>query len=347
MTTPEGTSLCIVTLDRPEKLAQQVKAIRTHATGEYEIIIVDNGSGPRVQGLLSEFEASGITIIRNGENLGLSVATNQGLEAGKYDALIHLDDDALIGSPGWNQVMRDFLMRPEIGIVKPTRSLHCIDHGDYQEIPWGLGICWGITKELFDDIGGYDPQLYHQNECDMDLRCRMAGFRVAAIQHFSVKHNDGSGPRSEMSLARENFGTVQFRDKWCQYFRGRDWNFGTQPLYLMQHWPPDQEFFRRFSLAHGVDLNPAPEGMSAEVSTVHEIREEFDKKLLDNNMKILINGTQWLVWRDLKNDYAHWEWKHNPHVYEEGRQGHIDNWERLTGEQYTGYKWPHNLLRPY
>jgi glycosyltransferase involved in cell wall biosynthesis len=343
----EGTSLCIVTLDRPKQLAQQVKAIRDHATGTYEIIIVDNGSGQRGQALLDEFEADGVMVIRNEENLGLSVATNQGLEAGQYDTLVHLDDDALITSPGWNQIMRDYLMREEIGLVKPTSSPHSIQHDDYQEITWGLGICWAIGKELFGKIGGYDPRLYHQNECDMDLRVRMSGLQVAAIQNFVVKHNDGGGPRSDMSFAREHIGVVQFRDKWCKYFRGENWNYGTEPLYLMQHWPPDQDFWNRYALSNGVNLNPAPEEYPSEVALreVHA-REVFDQYVDDSRQKIVINGVKWLVWRDIRNDYTHWSWQANPDGYMRDREKAIARWYELTGELYEGYEWPVGHLKP-
>lgn len=345
----EGTSLCIVTMNRPKQLGQLIMSIRKYAKMPYEIIIVDNGDGSSQ--FLSTLESEGETVINNGKNMGLSVATNQGLAAGKYDTLIHLDDDCLINHPGWNQTMRDFAIRDEIGLVHPTQTPHSIPHEDYQEMTWGLGICWAIPKTLFDDIGGYDAQLYHQNECDLGLRVRMAGFQVAGIPDFTVIHNDGGGPRPEASLAREHLGVVQFRDKWTQYFRGRGWNYGTQPLYLMQHWPPDQEFWHRFSIHHGVNLNPAPDEMNEAVAhyavthgkTNQEAHEEFERFMVDK--KITIGGIQWVVWQDLRNDYKYWEYEYNLYGYEKDRQLAIERWFNHSGERYEGYQWP-NLLKP-
>ncbi len=349
----EGTSLCIVTMDRADKLSQQIGAIRKFANEPYEIIVVDNGSSDtKALDLLNKLAEEGIFVLRNIENLGLSVATNQGLAAGKYDCLIHLDDDCLITHRGWNQRMRNHVMREEVGLVHPMQTPHSIQHDGYQEITWGLGICWAMPKALFEDIGGYDPQLYHQNECDLGLRVRLAGFRVAGISDFTVQHNDGGGERPAAALVREHMGVVQFRDKWTQYFRGRDWDYGTQPLYLMQHWPPDQEFWRRYALEHGVNLNPAPpayrKGVNGTPTDPHvpEIREEFEQFVDDQKMNVMINGQRFLVWRELRNDYTYWEWEYNPEGYKNDRLKAIARWHELTGETYTGYVWPPNMLRP-
>lgn len=346
----EGTSICIVTMDRAGKLSQLVKSIISYTAEPYEIIIIDNGSQQEGLDFLDSLEPKGFNIIRNSTNLGLSVATNQGLAEGKYDCLIHMDDDALIKTRGWNQTMRDFVMRDEIGLVHPMDTPHSIQHEDYQEISWGLGICWAMPKILFDDIGGYDPGLYHQNECDLGLRVRMTGLQIAGISNFKVIHNDEGGKRSDISLAREHLGVVQFRDKWSQYFRGRYWNYGTEPIYLMQHWPPDQDFWHRYALSNGINLNPTPGEMTQEVIATHpefnsDIREKFDQYIDEHNQKIRIGRTEWLVWRDIRNDYTHWEWEFNSGAYDYDRNLAISNWYELTGELYTGYEWPFNLLR--
>lgn len=340
----EGTSIAVLCMNKPNILSQTINALHNTVVGPSEIIFVDNGStDPETIALLKEQIDRGHTVIRNDENKGLSVGTNQGLEAGKYDTLIHLDDDCVIQTRGWNQMMRRYFDNPKIGMVTPQQGGEYIQHETYREIRWGLGMCWAIRKEIFDDIGGYDPALMHQNECDMALRVRMAGYHHAAADDFVAHHNDPGGPPSELAAARLHLGCVQFRDKWTQYFRGRDWNYGTQPLYLMQHWPPDQEFYRRYAISKGLDLNPPPDGTTP--GTRQEVWDQLDNYAQQNS--VVLDGVKFLIWRDLKNDYAHWEWIYNPHGYTEDRQKAIDKWYELTGELYEGYKWPHNLLRPY
>jgi len=341
----EGTSIAVLAMNRPETLRQTLDTIKATAVQPYEVIVVDNGSTDQATlDLLREREQEGsIQLIANDENLGLSIGTNQGLQAGKYDTLIHMDDDCVIKTNGWNLVLRHFLQRPEVGMAVPGIFGEHIPHeGGYAELRWGLGMCWGITKDLFDDIGGYDPQLHHQNECDMGLRVRMAGYNVAGIVGIDIIHNDPGGPRSAVSLGRERIGCVQFRDKWCSYFRNRNWTYGTDPIYLMQHWPPDQEFLRRWAMYNGVNLNPAREPQGQPEEYWHELDDHFRGQQL-----IEVQGQKYLVYRELRNDYMHWEWQHNPGAYIRDREQIIKDWHELTGELYTGYVWPVNLLKPY
>lgn len=338
-----GTSICLVTRDRPGTLKATVEALRAFLGEPYEVILVDNGSTDyETHVILDQCSAWGWLVVRNGENRGLSVATNQGLALGKYDCLIHLDDDALVQYPSWNLRMQDYFRFPKVGLVAPWwANQEWIEHPGYKEIRWAFGFCWAMRTSLFDDIGGYDPQLVHQNECDLGLRVRMAGYHIAGIQDFTPIHNELRGERAAVSEAREHLGVVQFRDKWTRYFRGRDWHYGKLPLYLCQHWPPDQEWYRQFALQNGVDLNPPPLGAGVNTSpgSVLGLTEETAAKI---ERRVKIRGQWYLAYCDLRNDYGYFETEGDGYVRD--RQKAIDRWFELTGEKYEGYCWP-NLLR--
>lgn len=352
----EGTSICVLAMNRPDTLRQTIDCVRSFALPPYELIIVDNGStDPGTISYLDGLED--VKIIRNETNLGLSVGTNQGLEAGQYDTLIHLDDDCLVPHPGWNQILRSFVHREEIAMAVPGTCGLEIQHEDYVELTWALGMCWAIRKSLFDKIGGYDPQLMHQNECDMALRVRLSGYQLAGIKMIQAIHNDPGGERSEISKAREHLGCIQFRDKWTSFFRGKNWNYGTEPLYLMQHWPPDQDFMRRWGLQNGVQLNPPPTG-KPRIPEQAELAQRDDWTEPDiaawakyDHLKweqiIHVAGGEYLVYRELRPDYCHWSGQDNPDGYHIDRQKGIDRWHELTGDLYTGYQWPEDMLKPY
>lgn len=335
-----GTSISILAMNRPETLRQTVDTVLANAVQPYELIIVDNGStDPKSISLLDEYRGKA-KIIRNETNKGLSVGTNQGFEASSYDVLIHLDDDCIIQKKGWNQIVRSYFDKPKIGMVVPGIYGESIQNDGYRELKWGLGMCYSLRRDMYEKIGGYDPQLYHQNECDMGLRTRMAGYHVAGITDFHAIHNDPGGPRSAMSIGRERIGCVQFRDKWASYFKGQDWNYGTDPIYLMQHWPPDEEFMRRWSLQEGVNINPPPDLIGTDATTYWDQLDAFSARQI-----LEISGGRYLIHRTLRNDYTHWEHQNNPGAYQRDRDSIIKEWFDLTGEMYTGYVWKNNPLK--
>lgn len=335
-----GTSISVLAMNRPEILKQTIEAIKNYAQEPYEIIVVDNGSTDQSTIDYLDSISSFAKVIRNDVNKGLSIGTNQGFDASSFDCLIHLDDDCLIRTHGWNQIMRSYFSKPKIGMVVPGIYNEAIRNDGYFELKWGLGMCYAISKDMYDFIGGYDPQLYHQNECDMGLRVRMSGHHVAGITDFQAIHNDPGGPRSAISLGRERIGCVQFRDKWASYFKGLDWNYGTDPIYLMQHWPPDEEFMRRWALQQGVNINPAPDLIGTDATSYWDQLDAFSARQI-----LEISGGRYLIHRTLRNDYTHWEHQHNPGAYQRDRDSIIQDWYDLTGEMYTGYKWKYNPIK--
>ena len=126
------------------------------------------------------------------------------------------------------------------------------------------------------------------------------------------------------ALAREHIGVVQFRDKWTGYYRGLGWNYGTFPVYLMQHWPTDQDFLERFAKAHGMELNPLP---TLEGNIVFGLEQV-----------VTVNGRRYFKRYALVEDGAHWETMEGAHHRD--RELAIERWKELTGEHYEGYKWP-------
>ena len=340
----EGTSICLLTMERPEVFRIQMNSLLSSLEPPFEVIVVDNGSkSEEKHKLLDVCENDyGWKVFRIKRNLGLSLGTNHSLGKGKFNFLIHLDDDCIIKQEGWNQILRNHAFQDnEIGLVVPFHGQEFILHNkgkveEFKEIRWGLGMVWGIKKQLFDSIGGYDPQLMHQNECDLAMRVRMSGHYVAGFSGFHATHLQEAGERTELSLAREHLGVVQFRDKWTSYFRGLGWNYGTLPLYLMQHWPPDQDFYYRFSRQNGVDLNPPPEGSNIKTSP-GEVLGMTEQTSSQIPRRIKIKDGWYCIVCELRNDYSYCEREGTGYL--DDRMRAIEKWFNLTGQKYSGYIW--------
>jgi hypothetical protein len=125
-----------------------------------------------------------------------------------------------------------------------------------------------------------------------------------------VKHNDAA-PQSRLSKARENVGTVQFHDKWLQYFLGSGWSYGRTPRYLMQHFPVDLEFFDRLALPLGLNATEEKTRIGRQEFWVHrDVR-------LDRNFMVPSGIDAWEI--------------HKAEI--------IAEWEEASGLTYEGYNW--------
>ena len=89
-------SICVPTIGRLEYLSATLQSLREQTYENYEVIVLDNASGPEAQSLLTEFVAnhSNAQILRVNERLPMFANFNRGIRAavGEYVVFVHDDD---------------------------------------------------------------------------------------------------------------------------------------------------------------------------------------------------------------------------------------------------------------
>jgi len=98
-----------------------------HTAGDYELILVDNGSNDSIPELFENFksrpEPARVHVIRNESNRGFAAGVNQGLAAAQGEFLVLLNNDAVV-TPGWLEglIARSLTDWPKIGMVGPVSN---------------------------------------------------------------------------------------------------------------------------------------------------------------------------------------------------------------------------------
>ncbi len=142
---------------------------------EFEVVVVDNGSGDDTSRELAILAGAQprLRVIRNERNLGFSGANNQGAKAARHDHLIFLNNDIKIHHADWiGQMMRSFLVHPDVGATGQFAVLDCFD-GDHEElyqkvffpgasvpVSWISGYNLMTTKQILSEAGGWRGDLY-------------------------------------------------------------------------------------------------------------------------------------------------------------------------------------------
>jgi glycosyltransferase involved in cell wall biosynthesis len=101
---PPEVSVVVATHDRPELLSELLAALgrQSLAAGRFEVIVVDDGSGPATRAVLDR-AAEGeldLHVLRRDSNSGASAARNDGWRAAR-GALIAFTDDDCAPAPTW------------------------------------------------------------------------------------------------------------------------------------------------------------------------------------------------------------------------------------------------------
>lgn len=162
-------TIVIPSFEVPEYLAMCIESVKLWTDRDrYDLIIVDNNSGPDVQRLLelvSRLDPS-TRVIQNEKNLGFTYAANQGIVASDPESdIILLNNDALV-TPGWLEGLQEVVEKvPDVGLVVPRQTLppgtktmqvHSPFCTTSREIDVSLSVHHAnVLNPLFDPINGF------------------------------------------------------------------------------------------------------------------------------------------------------------------------------------------------
>jgi GT2 family glycosyltransferase len=212
--TSKKVSIVLITWNGYSYLQKTIPKLLNLKYPDVEYIFIDNGSedGGReyLEKIQKENKDKGIFLIKNKENLGISIAKNQGADkaSGKY--ILFLDDDMLIDNPDFLSnlvsfyekldnpafVMPFFLELGEVeknltrtygtyyylfGIqkLKPRKKISGIlkYEGDIQ-IPIVQGGAMFIKNSIWKELGGFDEsQMFNLDDDDISTRAMIYGYK--------------------------------------------------------------------------------------------------------------------------------------------------------------------------
>lgn len=196
-------------------------------TDDYELIVVDNGSGDETRHL----DGPDI-LIRNAENRGFAVACNQGAQLASGDVLVFLNNDTEPHA-GWLKPLLDALNGPNVAIAGPMltypdgRIQHAgVDfrgqgstfeaYNIQEPRPFGdvkavTGACMAIRADVFD-IFAFDEQYQNGYEdIDLCLKVRDGGWRIVYVPDSIVTHHESASGPERFAHVRENVARLQER----------------------------------------------------------------------------------------------------------------------------------------
>jgi riboflavin kinase/FMN adenylyltransferase len=221
---------------------------------DFEIVVIDNNSTDKSVSYLEEWHPE-IKIVELLQNYGFAKGYNKGVAELHTAYTVFLNSDVLVTEKWLDSIIDLMDSDPSIGIVQPViRSLEekekyeyagaaggyidrygypfCrgrifdeleTDSGQYPEdadIVWASGAAMVMRTQLFKDLGGFDPMFFaHQEEIDLCIRARRAGYRILCHTGSKVFHLGGGTlsydhPRKIFYNFRNNLFLITKNERW-------------------------------------------------------------------------------------------------------------------------------------
>ena len=184
----EQISIIVVHRERPEYLNICLQSIAVNSNNNnYELIVVDNGSGAETQDFLNQLEKD-CKIIRNDQNLYYSKAANIGAQHANPNSkyLVFLHSDIVILNPAWLDLLINVSEASSSGLVGIDTSSYYMGG---QKIDFIQEYCVLMTRECFNGINGFMEELPQiGNAFIMTLKAQTLGYKPQVMKNNILHH---------------------------------------------------------------------------------------------------------------------------------------------------------------
>ncbi len=223
---PPRVAVVILNYNGRDWLERFLPALLESTYENFEVIIADNASTDTSVEFLQEHYPE-LSRIELSENYGFAEGYNQALKSVEGDYFILLNSDVEV-TPSWLEPLIETMEQDQdVAACQPKICAfdkkdhfeyagaaggwidrfgypfcrgrifaHCeADQGQYdtiQEVFWATGAALCIRADLFEKIGGFDPEYFaHAEEIDLCWRLKRAGYRIMVRPKSKVYHAGG------------------------------------------------------------------------------------------------------------------------------------------------------------
>lgn len=220
-------SVIIPLYNKEAFIENTIKSVLKQTFGDFEIIIVDDGSTDKSIEIVSRFKDDRINLIQQ-KNQGVSVARNYGVQQAKSKYIALLDADDIWYKTHLLELKKQIDLFPDAGLYcnnyeifhnksvckKATFNFsygtECLIVEDYFKASIINSVAWtsavGFLKEIFKNLGGFNPN--YRTAQDLDLWIR-----------FALKHKVSFNPAVTMSYKFYIENSLSKNEKKYNYIR--------------------------------------------------------------------------------------------------------------------------------
>lgn len=271
-------SIVMLSWNAVEFTRMALESIRNYTSGEYEVIIVDNGSKRETVDWLHTLRD--VHVIYNESNRGYAGGNNQALAVARGEYVVLLNNDVIV-TEGWlDGLLSAFDRVPGLGISAPRSNIVAGDqvvsdgsYGDMEQMhayararreryrgrgyitDRAIGLCLCIDRRVIEEIGGIDEQFGVGNFEDDDfcLRVRAAGYGIYVCDDVFIHHFG-----SQTFSANNVDWNATMRSNWSLFAR----KWGLSPQYTGNGYVPAPLIRRGFDPERHVVPLPSANGVA-------------------------------------------------------------------------------------
>jgi glycosyltransferase involved in cell wall biosynthesis len=203
---PPLVSVVLPTYKRAHVLPGAMRSVLNQTYPNLELIVVDDNSPDETRDIVASFSDPRIRYVRNEPNLKLPRALNRGFSLSRGAYLTWTSDDNLYGENAIEKMVAAMQQRKCDFVYADYYHFADLDTGGrpleirHQKLPSSLqlekgnhlGACFMYTRQVYEAVGEYDPELFLVEDYDYFMRIAKR-FRICHIAeplYYFRRHDD-------------------------------------------------------------------------------------------------------------------------------------------------------------
>lgn len=194
---PTTLSFVIPALNEEACIGACLDSVLREARPEDEVVVVDNGSDDATPEIVAE---RGRVAWRVVSDATVAALRNVGARETGGEVLAFVDADCTV-EPGWRDAVVELTAGKDVGAVgSPVRvpatagwiprvwwSTFTAQEGDTDHL---VSANMAVRRDAFEEVGGFNPELETDEDTELCVRLRRAGWRVVESPRVQAVHHD-------------------------------------------------------------------------------------------------------------------------------------------------------------
>ena len=236
--------IIVLTWNQKEIIKSFVESLLRTTYLPSQLIIIDNASIDGTREYLESLRSTDqfkVKIILNNENRGFVGGMNQGLTVSSAPYVCLANND-LIFTKGWlSEIISIFEKHPKVGVLNPhsnnlganppkgvsleefAQQLKARYTGVFVEMPFCIGFCMVIKREVIEKIGGLSEEFHPMffEDTDYSMKAKSAGYLIGVAKGSYVWHQEHASFKQWPKEKEEVFAKSRekFTKKWGKILR--------------------------------------------------------------------------------------------------------------------------------
>jgi len=184
-----------------EELKRFLDSLKSAEAYIRELVVVDNSDDRGLEEFFYLNSPVKVKYVKTDSNIGFGRGVNLGVKHAESEFILVINPDTEVRDGAVSLLLKTLLLHEDVGLVEALQFPY--EHPKYYnpvtlEPVWASGCCFLVRKGVFEELGGFDENIFlYAEDVDLSWRLKASGYKIKYMPAAQVYH-DFTAERSSL-----------------------------------------------------------------------------------------------------------------------------------------------------